>query len=181
MANLVRLIGYLRYHKVSLALAIVSVFGSVAFTSATPWILKEAVDKGIGDHNVRALVLSAAAILAFSVGKGFFAYLQAYFGESLSQHVAFDLRREFASRLRESPGVSDHHVRDWLGHADLATTSRYLATTRVGLRHARAAFERHWAALSDEKPQPSENVSSSVDDSHDAIEGRSQVPNHGRS
>jgi integrase len=54
-----------------------------------------------------------------------------------------DLRREFASRLRETPGISDHHVRDWLGHADMATTSRYLATTRVGLQHARRAFELH--------------------------------------
>jgi integrase len=56
-----------------------------------------------------------------------------------------DLRREFASRLRETPGVSDHHVRDWLGHAEMATTSRYLATTRVGLQHARRAFEAHSA------------------------------------
>jgi integrase len=56
-----------------------------------------------------------------------------------------DLRREFASRLRETPGISDHHVRDWLGHADLATTSRYLATTRVGLQHARRVFEQHRA------------------------------------
>jgi integrase len=54
-----------------------------------------------------------------------------------------DLRREFASRLRETPGISDHHVRDWLGHADMATTGRYPATTRVGLQHARRAFEQH--------------------------------------
>ena len=56
-----------------------------------------------------------------------------------------DLRREFASRLRETPGISDHHVRDWLGHADLATTSRYLSTTRVGLQQARKVFEQHRA------------------------------------
>jgi integrase len=54
-----------------------------------------------------------------------------------------DLRREFASRLRETPGVSDHHVRDWLGHADMATTSKYLSTTRTGLQQARRQFERH--------------------------------------
>jgi len=51
-----------------------------------------------------------------------------------------DLRREFASRLLES-GASDHEVRDWLGHANITTTSRYLATTRVRLRRARVAFE----------------------------------------
>lgn len=58
-----------------------------------------------------------------------------------------DLRREFASRLRETPGISDHHVRDWLGHADMATTSRYLATTRVGLQQARKVFELHRAGF----------------------------------
>ena len=39
-----------------------------------------------------------------------------------------DLRREFASRLLES-GANTALVRDWLGHASLTMTSRYLATT----------------------------------------------------
>jgi hypothetical protein len=30
-----------------------------------------------------------------------------------------------------------------LGHADLATTSKYLATTRAGLQQAMRAFELH--------------------------------------
>jgi integrase len=51
-----------------------------------------------------------------------------------------DLRREFASRLLES-GASDHEVRDWLGHANITTTSRYLATTRVRLQRTLVAFE----------------------------------------
>jgi integrase len=54
-----------------------------------------------------------------------------------------DLRREFASRLREAPGISDHEVRDWLGHANITTTSRYLATTRTTLQQARKKFEQH--------------------------------------
>jgi integrase len=53
-----------------------------------------------------------------------------------------DLRREFASRLREAPGISDHEVRDWLGHANITTTSRYLATTRTTLQQARKKFEQ---------------------------------------
>ena len=52
-----------------------------------------------------------------------------------------DLRREFGSRLRETPGMSDHEVRDWLGHANITTTSRYLSTTRVGLQQAVHKFE----------------------------------------
>ncbi len=43
-----------------------------------------------------------------------------------------DLRREAASRLLEG-GVPEQYVQQILGHADLTTTSRYLATTRKGL------------------------------------------------
>ncbi|HUL72869.1 MAG TPA: site-specific integrase [Vicinamibacterales bacterium] len=71
------------------------------------------------------------------------AWLETCKGSGITGLHFHDLRREFASRLRETPGISDHHVRDWLGHADMATTSRYLATTRVGLQHARRAFEQH--------------------------------------
>ena len=53
-----------------------------------------------------------------------------------------DLRREFASRLLEAPGVSSHEVRDWLGHADIGTTSRYLSLTSVGLADTLAKFEQ---------------------------------------
>ena len=51
-----------------------------------------------------------------------------------------DLRREFASRLRES-GASDHDVRDFLGHANITTTSRYLASTPLRLEQALEKLE----------------------------------------
>jgi len=38
--------------------------------------------------------------MLFSLGRGFFSYLLSYFGESLSQHVAFDLRRDFYDRVQ---------------------------------------------------------------------------------
>ena len=53
-----------------------------------------------------------------------------------------DLRREFASRLLES-GAPQHVVRDFLGHANITTTSRYLATTPTMLEHAVHRFEEH--------------------------------------
>ena len=51
-----------------------------------------------------------------------------------------DVRREFASRLRES-GASVHDVRDFLGHANITTTSRYLASTPLRLEQALANLE----------------------------------------
>jgi integrase len=54
-----------------------------------------------------------------------------------------DLRREFGSQLLETPGVSVHHVRDALGHADLKTTSRYLSTTPEQLDDVMRRREAH--------------------------------------
>ncbi len=52
-----------------------------------------------------------------------------------------DLRREFGSRLLEAIGGNPVIVRDWLGHADLTTTNRYLATPPVELRRAAKQLE----------------------------------------
>jgi hypothetical protein len=52
-----------------------------------------------------------------------------------------DLRREFASRLLETPGVSLHDVADWVGHSNVTTTSRYLKTTAVRRQHIAMRFE----------------------------------------
>lgn len=54
-----------------------------------------------------------------------------------------DLRREFASRVRETPGNSDHEVRDLLGHANVSTTSRYLGSTPETRERAIRNFEKH--------------------------------------
>jgi ATP-binding cassette subfamily B protein len=90
----------MRHHKWGVVAAFVALAGSVGFTSALPWVLKQVFDIGISQHNKQALVLSAFAIIVFSIGRGTFAYLLSYFGESLSQHVAFDLRRDFYERIQ---------------------------------------------------------------------------------
>jgi ATP-binding cassette subfamily B protein len=100
MRNLLRLVGYLRFHKRLLATALLAVAGSIAFTSLTPWVLRYAIDEGVTGGDRRALAIAAVAIVLFSLGKGLFAYMQQYFGESLSQHVAFDLRRDFYDRVQ---------------------------------------------------------------------------------
>jgi integrase len=56
-------------------------------------------------------------------------------------HLNFhDLRREFASRLLES-GASEHDVRDFLGHANITTTSRSLQSSGRRLKRALAQME----------------------------------------
>jgi hypothetical protein len=47
-------------------------------------------------------------------------------------------------------------------HADLATTSRYLATTRVGLQQARRVFEQHRAGFARDSHKTTSDAASNV-------------------
>jgi integrase len=51
-----------------------------------------------------------------------------------------DLRREFACSLLES-SADLHDVRDFLGHASITTTSRYLASSPIRLAQALAGWK----------------------------------------
>jgi integrase len=53
-----------------------------------------------------------------------------------------DLRRECASRWLESGVVQLHEISEWLGHADIQTTSIYLRTKRASLMQAADRLER---------------------------------------
>lgn len=56
-----------------------------------------------------------------------------------------DLRREFACRLLES-SADLHDVREFLGHANITTTSRYLQSTATRLEQVIARFDAAAAA-----------------------------------
>lgn len=78
-----------------------------------------------------------------------------------------DLRREFGSRLLES-GASQHVVRDFLGHASISTTSRYLATTPTTLEAAMKHFEQHrkdshTTVTSSDQPKPESETANSAE------------------
>jgi ATP-binding cassette subfamily B protein len=104
MKILIRLLGYLRSHKVPVTLGYTGLFGSIAFGALTPWMLKWAIDAGIdptgGHGSERTLLIAGLAIVAFSVGRGACSYLQTYMGEVIAQKVAFDIRRDFYERVQ---------------------------------------------------------------------------------
>ena len=59
-----------------------------------------------------------------------------------------DLRREFACRLLESRAEL-HDVRDFLGHTNITTTSRYLRSTTLRLERALSLLEQNQERHSD--------------------------------
>ncbi len=64
-----------------------------------------------------------------------------------------DLRREFACRLLES-SADLHDVRDFLGHANITTTSRYLRSAPVRLAEALQRMEAATVTVADADEQP---------------------------
>jgi ATP-binding cassette subfamily B protein len=100
MKVLVRLMGYLKGHKGPVAFGYLGLFGSIAFGALTPWMLKWAIDSGIGGGSKRTLLFAGLAIVGFSIGKGICSYIQSYMGEVIAQKVAFDIRRDFYERVQ---------------------------------------------------------------------------------
>jgi integrase len=72
-----------------------------------------------------------------------------------------DLRRECGSRLMEA-GVGIHEVREWLGHRDISTTSRYLAITGTSLQRALTRLEESQQALAPIAPVTSQDAQSTT-------------------
>ena len=86
-----------------------------------------------------------------------------------------DLRREFACRLLESRAEL-HDVRDFLGHANITTTSRYLRSTTLRLERALTLLEQHeqrLASAPDGRPGKKDSRKSSTLVPHGASTTRS--------
>jgi integrase len=77
-----------------------------------------------------------------------------------------DLRREFGSQLLKTPGVTVHHVRDALGHADLNTTSRYLSMTLDALEAAMRRREARRAGFAQDSHTPTNDAPADTTASH---------------
>ena len=100
MRVLVRLAGYAWRHKPRLLLAYFSMAGATVAAIAIPKMLGSAIDEAISSGIRRELLILGLAIVATSVLRGIFSYMQNYMSESLSQMAAFDLRNDFFRKLQ---------------------------------------------------------------------------------
>ena len=100
MRVLVRLAGYAWRHKPRLLLAYLSMAGATVAAIAIPKMLGSAIDEAISSGIRQELLFLGLAIVATSVLRGIFSYMQNYMSESLSQMAAFDLRNDFFRKLQ---------------------------------------------------------------------------------
>ena len=95
----------LRY-KGRLAIGLIAIFLASGFQLAIPILIGNAVDTATnldGDADARAknaLILTAVLLLLASIGRGLAAMIQNYMGESVGQHIGYELRMLYYEKLQ---------------------------------------------------------------------------------
>ena len=112
MRYLLRLLPYTKPYTGRVVATWLSVFASGAFVMVSPILVREAINQGLKpvrgsnhlvigfDGNERLLIFAALAIIAFAVARGLTAFGQTYLGETVGQHVAYDIRNEIYNNIQ---------------------------------------------------------------------------------
>ncbi len=99
MKYLWRLLGYLRPHWAGVLLTDLALLVGTLLSLAVPWLIKRVIDIGLkGD--IRALAVSAGAIITVGLLRFLVGYGQRYGGGWLAYMVSYDLRNEMLARVQ---------------------------------------------------------------------------------
>ncbi len=121
MRYLVRLLPYMKPYTGRVVATWICVFASGAFVMVSPILVREAINQGLQpiredaqivglEGNERLLIFAALAIVVFAIARGLTAFGQKYLGETVGQHVAYDIRNEIYDNLqRLSYAYHDKH------------------------------------------------------------------------
>ncbi|MFN8585136.1 MAG: ABC transporter ATP-binding protein [Dehalococcoidia bacterium] len=111
MRYLLRLLPYTRRYTRRVLFTWLCVFASGAFVMISPVLIREAINQGLRpvregrdivglNGNEQLLIFAALAIVAFAIARGLTAFGQTYLGETVGQHVAYDIRNEIYNNIQ---------------------------------------------------------------------------------
>ncbi|HLG70649.1 MAG TPA: ABC transporter ATP-binding protein [Chloroflexota bacterium] len=100
MKSLLRLRSYFRPYWGLVTIAYLAVVFNAGTTLIVPQLIGSAVDQGIVQENVAALVRYGVLIMLVSAVRGLAAFCQGYQGESAAQGVSYGLRRALYSHVQ---------------------------------------------------------------------------------
>ncbi len=86
---------YLRWTLTAYA----ALLGALLLNLLLPQIIRWMIDQGISTHQLKPLGLGALGMLAITLLRGVFSYLEGRFSETASQNVAYDLRNAIQRKL----------------------------------------------------------------------------------
>ena len=130
-----RLFGYLAPYRAPVIIAYLSTLLAILLNLLVPQIIKQAIDGGLVTGRTTALFWAGGAILAVALLRGVVGFGQRFYGEWLTNRVAYALRNDFYARLQSLPFAFHDKAKigDLMSRAtsDIGETERF---TGVGLQ-----------------------------------------------
>src|SRR6478735_7228297 len=99
MSSLRRLLPYYRPYRADVAVGLVLVVASAAFSSVVPWFLRRALDAIRAGDPLKNIWLLGAAMIGVTLVGGVGRFWMRQLLNGLSRHIEFDLRNDLFARL----------------------------------------------------------------------------------
>jgi len=115
-------------------LAIVCASAVVGLSLTIPWILKEVLDYGLAQRQIRFLYLAGALLVVVTVVRGVVAYGQSYLTAHLAQHLAYRLRHLLYDQMQRSS----------FAYHDRAQTGELMSRATADVEAVRLFFQFGW-------------------------------------
>jgi ATP-binding cassette subfamily B protein len=106
----------------------------VGLSLTVPWILKEVLDDGLAQRQMRVLYMAGALLVAVTVVRGVVAYGQSYLTAHLAQHLAYRLRHLLYDQIQRSS----------FAYHDRAQTGDLMSRATADVEAVRLFFQFGW-------------------------------------
>jgi ATP-binding cassette subfamily B protein len=103
MRSLWRLREFLRPYWRRIAFATICLIGMTSISLIFPLIIRQVIDIGLANADLRFIIFSALAILGLGVLRSILAYAQRYLTEWVSHNISFDLRNRLYDHIQHLP------------------------------------------------------------------------------
>ncbi len=129
-----RLIGYLKPYWFQVVIGYTSMIFATLLGLFVPQIIKAAIDRGLEEKDMTAILWAALLILGIAVVRGLAAFGQRYYGLWLTHRAAYDLRNDYYDAVQHLPFAFHDRAQtgDLMSRAtsDITETERFVG---VGL------------------------------------------------
>lgn len=95
-----RMMSYMRPYRGWAVIALFGVLSGTALSIAIPAILRDVIDIGIENNDGGYMLAAGLFVVFLGLLRGIVGFLYRYFGESLSHHIAYDLRNQVYDKVQ---------------------------------------------------------------------------------
>ncbi len=100
MKSLFRLRPFVRPYWKQVGLALLSLVALTSISLTVPFIIKQVIDQGFANNNVRLIITAALILLGIGIASAILIYWQRYLTERIAAQVGYDLRNRLYDHIQ---------------------------------------------------------------------------------